>query len=52
MDEVNDHLEYFFKFEPGSQKRRIRAWFISGGKQDLSWIGKNRIGKVIRKHGG
>jgi len=51
MEEVNDHLEYFFKFEADKHTARIRDWIVTDRKQDLSWIAKNRIGKVIRKHG-
>ena len=31
--------------------KELTDWVIVGRKQDLSWIEKNRIGKVIKKHG-
>jgi len=29
----------------------LTDWIAPGGKQDLSFITKNRIGKVIKAHG-
>ena len=51
MPEVYDYLEYFSRFEADKRTMRIRDWIIAGGRQDLSWIEENRIGKVIKRHG-
>lgn len=51
MPEVYDYLEYFSKFEATKREMRIRDWIIVDRRQDLSWIEKNRIGKVIKAHG-
>lgn len=33
----------------GKDWEQLDRWVIEGKKQDLSWIEKNRIGKVIKK---
>jgi hypothetical protein len=34
-----------------AQVKGLNEWIAPGGKQDLSWLQKNRIGKVVKAHG-
>jgi hypothetical protein len=34
-----------------AQVKGLNEWIAPGGKQDLSWLKKNRLGKVVKKHG-
>lgn len=59
LGEVRECLGHVVRFElPANSREHAEAivkdlneWLAPGGKQDLSWLEKNRIGKVVRAHG-
>jgi len=59
LADVKECIEHVVRWEMSArseehysaQVKALNEWLAPGGKQDLSWLEKNRIGKVVRPHG-
>ena len=49
MEEVNEHIGYWFRFEARSREdaKRMRAWIVSGSS-DLEGLQRDKVAKVVR----
>jgi hypothetical protein len=49
MEEVNEHVGYWFRFEARSaeEAKRMRAWLVRGAT-DLQALTRDNVARVIR----
>jgi hypothetical protein len=49
MEEVNEHVAYWFRFEARSREeaQRMRAWLVRGAT-NLQALSRDRVAKVTR----
>jgi hypothetical protein len=59
LDDVRSCIEHVIRWDmpardrgdAEAQVKGLNDWIAPGGKQDLSWLEKNRLGKVVKAHG-